>query len=167
MILIILVIFRKSYEKHALSYAINVSDEKTLQYAIMLFKAEYELLIDPFKDNLVVDLQNELSKRIKGISSSIVKKKLNKGIVFKTTRNFVILEKRKYGIRVRLSNVEDNENVLKEVGRGSYDHLCKYYNVINYADIEKILPYVRESFELTKYNINDVKSGIYKMYANK
>lgn len=87
---------------------------------------------------------------IKRINSSITGLKTKKEIILKGKRNLGILEKRKYGIHVRLLPVEDN-NILKDVGRGCYETMSKYFNVENKEDIKIIIPYLEIAYEMTKY----------------
>ena len=56
------------------------------------------------------NLLKKISNNIKEIDRSIKSKKLNKGIMFCANRNFTMIEKRKYGLYIRLLPVEDKDN---------------------------------------------------------
>lgn len=156
---------RKGYEHTALSLALDVKDNKTLDYAKKLFDKEYELLTNDEEKVSINKLEHELYTRIKRINSSITGLKTKKGIVLKGKRNFCILEKRKYGIHVRLLPVEDKDNILKDVGRGCYETMSKYFNVEKKEDIKLIIPYLEIAYEMTKYPPQDIKDGIMPPYT--
>lgn len=151
---------RKGYENQKLCYAMNVADKETLDYAIKLFDKEYELLIEDSENKKIDELKIELCNKIKEIDSAIKVVEVNKGTMFKGNRNFAILEKRKYGIHVRLLNVEDCNSILGVVGRTTYEPLCRYYDVKQMEDINLILPLLEKSFNMTKYPARDIKAGI-------
>lgn len=148
---------RKGYEHTALSLALDVKNNKILDYAKKLFDKEYQLLTNDEEKVSINKLEHELYTRIKRINSSITGLKTKKGIVLKGKRNFCILEKRKYGIHVRLLPVEDKYNILKDVGRGCYETMSKYFNVENKEDIKIIIPYLEIAYEMTKYPPQDNK----------
>lgn len=83
--------------------------------------------------------------------------------MFKSKRNFTIISKRKYVIYIRLLNVEDNDNILKVVGRTAYGPLCRYFK-IKVKDIDLIMPYIIKSYEISKYNPLDLKNNFIELY---
>lgn len=146
-----LLYYRKGYEHTALCLVLDVNNNnKTLDYAKKLFDKKYELLTNDEEKVSINKLEHELYTCIKRINSSITGLKTKKEIILKGKRNFGILEKRKYGIHVRLLPVEDN-NILKDVGRGCYETMSKYFNVENKEDIKIIIPYLEIAYEMTKY----------------
>ena len=60
-------------------------------------------------------LLKETCNRIKEIDRSIKVKKLNKGTMFYANRNFAMIEKRKYGLHIRILQVEDKDNILSVI----------------------------------------------------
>ena len=87
--------------------------------------------------------------------------------MFKTSRNFAILERRKYGINVRILEVKDNDNLLSVVGRTNYEPLCRSFKIKTNEDIVKYINYIKSSFELTKINPIDLKNGLADSYYTK
>ena len=77
---------------------------------------------------------------------------------------WIILSKKKYGIYIRLLNVDDDNNILSVVGRSNYEPLCRYFKVLNENDIEVIMPYIIKSYELSKYNPIDLKNNFIELY---
>ena len=154
---------RKGYEKSSLCYAIKIDDIKELKYVIKLCESLYSYLsesrIDP-----VEKLFNSLSIKINTINSNITSHNTNKGLMFKSRRNFTILSRKKYGIYIRLLNVEDDKNILNIVGRTNYEPLCRYFKVLNENDIDVIMPYIIKSYELSKYNPVDLKNNFIELY---
>ena len=92
-------------------------------------------------------------------------KKLNKGTMFYANRNFAMIEKRKYGLHIRILQVEDKDNILFVVGRSTFEPLCRYFNVKKEEDIDLIIPLIKESFNKTKYVAIDMKYGLNKFYS--
>ena len=60
--------------------------------------------------------------------------------MFCANRNFTIIEKRKYGLYIRMLPVEDK-------------------------DIELVMPLIKESFYKTKYPAFDIKNGLNQFYV--
>ncbi len=87
--------------------------------------------------------------------------------MFKANRNFAILERRKYGINVRILEVKDNDNLLSVVGRTNYEPLCRSFKIKTNEDINKYINYIKSSFELTKINPIDLKNGLTDSYYTK
>ncbi len=155
-----LLYMRKGYEKDSICYCLDVGNKKTFEYACNLFKASFEDMMEDKEKNRIDELFKELSNRIKGIHYTIKGIKMVRGTVFKGKRNFCILEKRKYGIQIRLLSVKDNDNILNDLKRTHQEPLCKYFNVLEKDDINKIIPYLKDAFELTKYPALDVKNKL-------
>ena len=63
--------------------------------------------------------------------------------MFKANRNFAILERRKYGINVRILEVEDNDKLLSIVGRTNYEPLCRSFKIKTNEDIVKYINYIK------------------------
>ena len=148
-------LIRKDYEKSSLCYYVKVDKLENLNYAIELIRNYYSCIsesnIDPI-DNLF----NALSFKINSINSNVTSHTTNKGLVFRNKRNFTILSKRKYGIYVRLLDVEDNNNILNIVSRTNYEPLCRYFKVLKEEDIDIIMPYIIMSYEISKYKSIDL-----------
>ncbi|MBQ8892307.1 MAG: hypothetical protein IJ068_05570 [Bacilli bacterium] len=154
---------RKGYEKSSLCYFIKIDNMEELTYIIELCKKLYYYLSESRVDP-VDSLFKTLSIKINAINSNVTSHITNKGLMFKSRRNFTILSKKKYGIYVRLLNVEDNSNILNIVGRSNYEPLCRYFKVINENDIDVIIPYIIKSYELSKYNPIDLKNNFINLY---
>ena len=154
---------RKGYEKSTLCHCIKITDLKEIQYLIELCNKLYDYLTES-KVNLVDNLFNKLLVKINSIGSNNTSHYTNKGLMFKNKRNFIIISKKKYGIYVRLLNVEDNDNVLKIVGRTNYEPLCRYFKTINESDLDVIMPYIIKSYEISKYNPVDLKNNFIELY---
>lgn len=156
---------RKGYENCSLCYAMYVNDANLVNYALKLFNHLYDIVTEPYKENYVNNLLKEISNNIKNIDRSIKSKKLNKGIMFCANRNFTMIEKRKYGLYIRLLPVEDKDNILGAVGRSNLEPLCRYFKVKEEKDIELVMPLIKESFNKTKYPAYDIKNGLNKFYV--
>ena len=158
---------RKGYENCALFYAIYVNNAESVNYALKLFNHLYDIVTDPYKENYVNNLLKEISYNIKNIDRSIKSKKLNKGIMFCANRNFTMIEKRKYGLHIRLLPVEDKNNILGVVGRSTLEPLCRFFKVKEEKDIELVMPLIKESFNKTQYPAFDIKNGLNQFYVKK
>ena len=156
-------LIRKGYENSSLCYYIKTYELKDLDYIVELCNKLYSYIITP-KTDLVEILFDNLSNRINNISPNITSHITNKGLMYKNKRNFTILSKKKYGIYVRLLNVEDTNNTLSIVGRTNYEPLCRYFKVLNLDDIDTIMPYIIKSYELSKYNPIDLKNDFINLY---
>ena len=154
---------RKGYEKSTLCHYIKITDLKEIPYLIELCNKLYNYLTES-KVNPVDNLFNKLSVKINSIGSNVTSHYTNKGLMFKNKRNFTIISKKKYGIYIRLLNVEDNDNVLKVVGRTNYEPLCRYFKIINESDLDVIMPYIIKSYEISKYNPVDLKNNFIELY---
>ena len=141
---------RNGYENCALCYAMYVNDSDSVNYVLGLFNHLYNIVTDPYMNNYVNNLLKKISNNIKEIDRSIKTKKLNKGIMFYSNRNFTIIEKRKYGLYIRMLSVEDKDNILGVVGRSTVESLCRFFKVIEEKDIELVMPLIKESFYKTK-----------------
>lgn len=155
---------RKGYEQCSLCYATRVDDTESLNYVLKLFNKEYEIITNPYEDNYVNNLFKEIISRIKDIDRNIKVKKLVKGTVLYANRNFAMIEKRKYGLHIKILDVEDKDNILSVVSRSTLEPLCRYFNVKKEEDIELIISLIKESFNKTKYVAIDVKNGLNKIY---
>ena len=154
---------RKGYEKSTLCHYIKITDLKEIPYLIELCNKLYNYLTES-KVNPVDNLFNKLSIKINSIGSNVTSHYTNKGLIFKNKRNFTIISKKKYGIYIRLLNIEDNDNVLKVVGRTNYEPLCRYFKIINESDIDVIMPYIIKSYEISKYNPVYLKNNFIELY---
>ena len=157
---------RKGYENSSLCYFIKIDNLADLPYIIGLCKKLYSYLSESKIDPVDV-LFNTLSIKINAISSTVTSHTTNKGLMFRNRRNFTILSKKKYGIYVRLLNVEDDSNILNIVGRSNYEPLCKYFKVLNENYIDVIMPYIIKSYELSNYNPIDLKNNFIELYYSK
>ena len=154
---------RKGYEKSTLCHYIKITDLKEIPYLIELCNKLYDYLTES-KVNPVDNLFNKLSVKINSIGANVTSHYTNKGLMFKNKRNFTIISKKKYGIYIRLLNVEDNDNILKVVGRTNYEPLCRYFKIINESDLDVIMPYIIKSYEISKYNPVDLKNNFIELY---
>ena len=87
--------------------------------------------------------------------------------MFCANRNFTMIEKRKYGLHIRLLPVEDKDNILGVVGRSTLEPLCRFLKVREEKDIELVMPLIKESFNKTKYPAYDIKNGLNQFYVGK
>lgn len=71
----------------------------------------------------------------------------------KDLRNFVIVQKIKKEVHIRVLDVEDEDNVLTFINAnvGNYKPLYKGYNAHKEEDIEIIMLYIIKSFKLLEY----------------
>lgn len=105
-----------------------------MDYVIELCRNYYSYISET-SINPIDNLFNTLSFKINSINTNVTSHTTNKGLIFKNKRNFTILSKKKYGIYVRLLNVEDKNNILNIVGRTSYEPLCRYFKLLREEDI--------------------------------
>ncbi len=132
-------LIRKGYEKSSLCYYVKVDKLENLNYVIELIRNYYSYISESNIDS-IDNLFNTLSFKINSINSNVTSYTTNKGLVFRNKRNFTILSKRKYGIYVRLLDVEDNNNILNIVSRTNYEPLCRYFKVLKEENIDIIMP---------------------------
>lgn len=158
---------RAGYQNQNISYSMCISKQSELNYVIKLFENLYNNKTDNSKELYIDNLLSDITTNILSIDKSIKKKKVNKGLMFKANRNFAILERRKYGINVRILEVEDNDKLLSIVGRTNYEPLCRSFKIKTNEDINKYINYIKNSFELTKINPMDLKNGLADSYYTK
>ena len=132
---------RKGYENSSLCYYIKITDLKEIAYLIELCNKLYNYLTES-KVDTVDNLFNKLSVKINSIGSNVTSHTTNKGLMFKNRRNFTIISKKKYGIYIRLLNVDDNDNILSVVRRSNYEPLCRCFKINEEKDIDIIMPYI-------------------------
>ena len=154
---------RKGYENSTLCYYVKITELKEIEYLIELCSKLYNYLSESKLDP-IDKLYNQLSIKINSIGSNVTSHTTNKGLMFKNRRNFTIISKKKYGIYIRLLNVEDNDNILNVVGRTTYEPLCRYFKIKEEKDIDVIMPYIVKSYELSKYNPIDLKNNFINLY---
>lgn len=157
---------RKGCEKSTLCHYIKMTNLKEIPYLIDLCNKLYNYLTESKIDPVGI-LFNKLLVKINSIGLNVTSHTTNKGLVFKSRSNFTIISKKKYGIYIRLLNVEDNNNVIKGVGRTNYEPLCRSFKIINESDIDVIILYIIESYEISKYNPVDLKNNFIELYYNK
>ena len=157
---------RKGYENSTLCYYIKITVLKEIAYLIELCNKLYSYLSESKLDP-IDKLYNQLSIKINSIGSNVTSHTTNKGLMFKNKRNFTIISKKKYGIYIRLLNVEDNSNILNVVGRTTYEPLCRYFKIKEEKDIDIIMPYIIKSYEISKYNSVDFKNNFIELYYSK
>lgn len=151
---------RKGYENQALCYCFDIRDNDDYDYALYLFDKLYSIITVPSENSRISLLSKEMSREIRKIDKNVKMKKVNKGLMFSSSRNFAILEMRKHKIHIRLLPVNDSDEILGQVGRGSYDPLSKYFDLTRNEDIKVIIPYLKKAYELTKYPAKDITSGL-------
>lgn len=154
---------RKGYENSSLCYFMIINNFEDLYYVKTISSNLYNYLTQP-KEDKISKLFTKLLKQINSIDDSITTHTTNKGLMFRGGRNFTIISKKRYGIHIRLLNVDDNENVLKVVGRSNYEPLCRYFKLYDENDIDIIMPYINKSFEISKYNPKDLKNNFIELY---
>ena len=154
---------RKGYGKNNLCYSYVLGSKKELNYIIKIINKLYNLYMNP-KETLNEKLYNILIEEILKISDSIYTKEVNKGLLFKSNRNFVRLKLKNNSISVSLLNVENKENKLNALRYTNYEPLCLKYEIIKKEDIKFILPYIKKSFQMSKYNPKDLKNNFIKYY---
>ena len=152
---------RKGYNGSSLCYSMYIKDKISLKYAKKMIDNLYDIVVNSTKDNLTNFLFNETINSVERIDFQIKCKQLNKGTMFYGKRNFTIVAKRREGLYIRLLPVKDPKNLLSVVGRTTYEPLCRSYYIKEKKDIKKILPLIKESYELTKYPAIDVKKKFY------
>lgn len=158
---------RAGYQNQNISYCMCISKQSELNYVIKLFENLYNSKTDNSKEIYIDNLLSDITSNILSIDKSIKKKKVNKGLMFRASRNFAILERRKYGINVRILEVKDDDNLLSVVGRTNYEPLCRSFKIKTNEDINKYINYIKNSFELTKINPMDLKNGLADSYYTK
>lgn len=154
---------RKGYESNSICYSVIIEDEDMINYIVSIVKQLYTFYTTPLES--VSDmLFKTLKFKITTISETISHHHTNKGLVFSEKRNFAILSKTKYGVYVRILNVENKDNVLNIVTRKTYEPLCLSYKVKSNEDIDIIMPYIISSYEISKFNPLDLKNDFLKYY---
>lgn len=150
-------VIRKGYEQCSLKYCLTVGDDATLKYAKILFDKLYDELLNPSIERHLNNLITIISTKVKSIDKKIILRKVKKGFVFTSNRNFLMIEKRKEELYLKLLQVEDKDNILNVVGRSNYEPLCRSFRVKTEDDINKIYPLIVLSYEMQKICAVDVK----------
>ena len=156
-------VLKKGYENTSLCYCMIVESNEDILYVKKLVQNLYDYTNSP-KEDIGAKLLDILSFKIKTLSEDITTHKTNKGLVFRNKRNFAILCKTNYGIYIRILNVNNKDNTLNVVTRKSYKPLCLSYKILNIEDIDKVLPYIIESYNISKINPVDLKHKFYELY---
>ena len=154
---------KKGYENTSLCYCMIVESNEDILYVKKIVQNLYDYINSP-KEDIGAKLLDILSFKIKTLSEDITTHKTNKGLVFRNKRNFAILCKTNYGIYIRILNVNNKDNTLNVVTRKSYEPLCLSYKILNIEDIDKVLPYIIESYNISKINPVDLKHKLYELY---
>ena len=154
---------KKGYENTSLCYCMILESNEDILYVKKLVQNLYDY-INSSKEDIGAKLLDILSFKIKTLSEDITTHKTNKGLVFRNKRNFAILCKTNYGIYIRILNVNNKDNTLNVVIRKSYEPLCLSYKILNIEDIDKVLPYIIESYNISKINPVDLKHKFYELY---
>lgn len=154
---------KKGYENTSLCYCITVENDDDILYVKKISQNLYSYINSP-KEDTGSKLLDILIFKIKTLSENITMHKTNKGIVFKSKRNFALLSKTNYGIYIKILNVNNKDNILNVVTRKSYEPLCLSYKILNIEDIDKIFPYIIESYNISKINPVDLKHKFYELY---
>ena len=156
-------VLKKGYENTSLCYCMIVESNEDILYVKKLVQNLYDYINSP-KEDIGAKLLDILSFKIKTLLEDITTHKTNKGLVFRNKRNFAILCKTNYGIYIRILNVNNKDNTLNVVTRKSYEPLCLSYKILNIEDIDKVLPYIIESYNISKINPVDLKHKFYELY---
>ena len=156
-------VLKKGYENTSLCYCMIVESNEDILYVKKLVQNLYDY-INSSKEDIGAKLLDILSFKIKTLLEDITTHKTNKGLVFRNKRNFAILCKTNYGIYIRILNVNNKDNTLNVVTRKSYEPLCLSYKILNIEDIDKVLPYIIESYNISKINPVDLKHKFYELY---
>lgn len=156
--------FRKGYEKNNMCYSMLIDDFNQCNYVFSLIKQFYIFSKTPH-ENLSDKLLKELDKEISMISETVSCHIINKGFVYKDKRNFIFLNKTKYGVYIKMLNVQNN-GILSIVTRKTYEPLCCCYKIKCIEDIKIIIPYIRKSYELNKIPPLDLKAELFKYYVS-
>ena len=154
---------KKGYENTSLCYCMIVESNEDILYVKKIVQNLYDYINSP-KEDIGAKLLDILSFKIKTLSEDITTHKTNKGLVFRNKRNFAILCKTNYGIYIRILNVNNKDNTLNVVTRKLYEPLCLSYKILNIEDIDKVLPYIIESYNISKINPVDLKHKFYELY---
>ena len=154
---------KKGYENTNLCYCVTVENEEDIFYVKDIVNNLCNYLKLP-KEDMGGYLLEILSSKILNISEDITTHNTNKGLVFKSKRNFAIINKTNYGLYLRILNVNNQNNILDIVTRKFYEPLCLSYKIYSKEDVSKIFSYVIESYNLSKINPVDLKNGFYKLY---
>lgn len=64
-----------------------------------------------------------------------------------------MIERRKYGLYIKILSVEYKDNLLEIAGRSTLEPLCKFFKVREERDIELIVLLIKESFNKTKHPV--------------
>ncbi len=154
---------RKGYENGNICYSMVVEDDFVCDYIFEIMKKTYDFLVNPPK-SLSETLFDILNDKIISLSNSITYHYTNKGLVFKDKRNFAMISKTRYGIYLKLLNVNNDNHILKIITQKTYEPLCLSYKIKELSDIDIILPFIQESYKLNKINPTDLKNEYYKIY---
>ena len=103
---------RKGYENGNICYSMVVEDDFVCDYIFEIMKKTYDFLVNPPK-SLSETLFDILNDKIISLSNSITYHYTNKGLVFKDKRNFAMISKTRYGIYLKLLNVNNDNHILK------------------------------------------------------
>lgn len=149
---------RKGYENNRVKYQMIIENEEDINYIIDIFRNYY---IDKLNKKVENKIFNNTIKILKDLSKDY--SYINKGVVFKTKRNFALISERKYGAMLKILDVGENDcfSIVEE----KYNPLSFSYRIKSVEDIDKIIPYINKSFELSKYPSSDIKNNFQELYV--
>lgn len=149
---------RKGYENNKVKYQMILEKDEDINYIINIFRNYY---VDKLNNRIENKIFNNTMKVLKDLSKDY--SYINKGVVFKTKRNFALLSERKYGAMIKILDVGENEYF--SIVEKEYNPLSYAYKIKTEDDLEKIIPYINKSFELSKYPSIDIKNNLQELYS--
>ena len=151
---------RKGYTNQNLSYFVDVHNDRELDYVLEILTNYIQDILEDKTSKMVRVLNEQIDKEILGLDSNIERKELIRATSYKTNRNFVSVEKRNYGLYIKLLPVKDKLHILFDSHNSELDPLKKAYRVKEFDDIKTIVPYIKESLQLVSRCALDVKNNL-------
>lgn len=151
---------RKGYTNQNLSYFVDIHNDKELDYILKILINYIQDILEYKTSKMVSVLNEQIDKEILSLDSNIERKELVRATSYKTNRNFVSVEKRNYGLYIKLLPVKDKKHILVDSHNSEMDPLKKAYKVKEFKDINIIIPYIKESLKLVNRCAIDVKNNL-------
>lgn len=152
--------FKKQYKLYkkedidkVIPYIIKSYERQKLSNYYIKYVLDYEKEFQEKNDKLD-NITSILCNKVLDIDKSIIRKDIQRGIMFSAQRNFFLIERRVDYLYVLMLEVEDNDNILSRSNITDKE-LRMYYKLDSENDIDKLIPLIKKSYELQNLSLNE------------
>jgi len=154
----------KEYNKGSSKYHIEIKSYEECDYVINLIKKLYIYISTPH-NKISDELYDNLKFKVLTLSEDVLCNVNIKDTTFKTRRNFLSILKCKNWLFIRILKLNDNK-LFNIIDTSVYGALCMTYKIKSNEDIDMILPFIKQSLEISRINPIDYNNNLHKLYYN-